>query len=157
MCEYIWNKNIPFENLKGHIFTDIKVDKDRNWIDFFSTEGRHFKMFSRRGCDFNVVTIEDICGDIDDLIGSEIIYAEESINTREDGGEPKYTEYDETFTWTFYKLATVKGWVDIRWYGAGDGNYSETVDICEVILCDSNYLKMKGNEEGFISDDENDY
>jgi len=58
------------------------------------------------------VSIEDIDGDLQDLIGSPITQAEESTN-----GIDKPNEYSDSFTWTFYKLATVKGYVTIRWLG----------------------------------------
>jgi hypothetical protein len=55
------------------------------------------------------------------LIGSPILLAQEVIS---DGT----TNYDDTYTWTWYNFATVKGYVTIRWYGESNGYYSESVD-----------------------------
>lgn len=65
------------------------------------------------------VYIEDVVGDINDILNSPILRAEE--RTDDGRGEASATQ------WTFYELATIKGSVTIRWYGMSNGYYSVSV------------------------------
>lgn len=97
-------------------------------IVFTTTDGQRYRLFHWQDC-CESVGIEDVVGDLDDLIGSPILMAEEASNSSD---EPK-EEWHDSYTWTFYKLATVKGYVTIRWYGTSNGYYSESVSFekCE--------------------------
>lgn len=109
-----------FETLKGKTLSSILVDENYQEIRFNTTEGETYILFHDQDC-CESVTIESIEGDIGDLIGSPILMAEEikEYGRKEEG----------VYTWTFYKLATVKGYVTIRWYGESNGYYSERVDF----------------------------
>lgn len=97
-------------------------------IVFHTSDGEEYKMYHQQGC-CECVTIEDICGNLDDLVGSPLLVAEEVSNADDPG--PLGT-YDESYLWTFYKFATIKGSVTMRWYGTSNGYYSESVDFVRV-------------------------
>lgn len=116
---------VDFEILKGKILTNIEINEEEDEITFTDSEGVKYLMYHEQDC-CEEVNIEDICGDINNLLNTPIVLAEEVINTDEVEDEG-YTDY--SCTWTFYKLATIKGYVTIRWYGVSNGYYSETVDM----------------------------
>ena len=70
------------------------------------------------------VDINDVVGDLEDLVGEPLLMAEEVSGYI--GPEP---EYADSYTYTFYKFATRKGYVDVRWLGESNGYYSESVDL----------------------------
>lgn len=94
-------------------------------VYFETSDGKMYKMYHEQNC-CEHVQLEDICGDISDLIGSPIVQAEESSS--EDIIDKKPI-YPDSFTWTFYRIATAKGLVVLRWLGESNGYYSETVDF----------------------------
>jgi len=104
--------------LVGKVISEIKQDEEE--ILFHTTEGELYRMYHEQDC-CESVTIEEIIGDLEDLVGSPILMAEESSNSEE--------EAYGSATWTFYKFATNKGYVTIRWYGSSNGYYSESVDF----------------------------
>jgi len=116
--------DVKFEILLGKTLKSInKVLLDGgDCLRFTTDKGEVFESYHEQDC-CESVSIEDINGDLEDLLNSPILQAEE---VTKDGVE---TECGYTSTWTFYKLATIKGYVTIRWYGESNGYYSESVDF----------------------------
>lgn len=99
-------------------------------IVFVTDEGKRYKLHHTQDC-CESVTVEDIVGDLNDLVGEPILIAEEAISCGENPENVTKEDQDASFTWTFYKFATRKGYVDIRWYGESNGYYSESVSFDE--------------------------
>lgn len=117
-----------FSDLIGRCITEIKYTDDEIYL--YLTDDVYVHLYHQQDC-CESVYIEDICGDLDDLVGAPLIEAEEVSNNSLDSSEKKgpLESYDESYTWTFYKFATHKGSVVIRWYGTSNGYYSEYVDV----------------------------
>lgn len=110
----------------------FKIEKTHNRIEFYCSDGHIYSMYHDQDC-CESVSIDDINGDLDDLIGTPILLADESSKSNVNlDGTP--IEYDSC-TWTFYRLGTIKGYVDIRWYGSSNGYYSEAVSLDKSEKC----------------------
>ena len=115
-----------FSDLKGKTIVKIEgAEKDSEQIIFECSDGTRYRMYHEQDC-YESVTVDDVCGDIESLLNREILIAEE----RESEGDR--SEWGDSSTWTFYVLATVKGYVDIRWYGSSNGYYSESVSFAQM-------------------------
>jgi hypothetical protein len=117
----------PFEkHLKGKNL--IAIEHDEDFIRFITSRGEVYELSHTQDC-CESVYIEDICGDLDDLLVYPLEEVEEVVS-REEPEDMKEKDYrDSSETWTFYKLRTHKGAVTIRWYGSSNGYYSESVDF----------------------------
>lgn len=119
---YSYKEPIKVDDLNGKTLT--KIDNKNDEIYFYCDNGDVYRMYHDQDC-CESVTVEDIVGDLDDLIGSEILYAREDTSSVNPNDVKK--EYQDSFTWTFYNFQTQKGHVTIRWYGSSNGYYSESV------------------------------
>ena len=114
-----------FDELQGRILCKVEqIDDDE--LRFYLTDEHFVRMYHSQDC-CESVTIEDIVGNLDDLVGTPLLLVEEVSNC-----EPEEETDDDCYgseTWTYYRFRTIKGSVDIRWYGTSNGYYSESVDI----------------------------
>lgn len=114
---------LKFSDLVGHTLVSARQEdgRDGDELVFETTEGQKWILYHPQDC-CESVYIEDIAGDLLDLVGSPITQAEEV------SGETPELDYEyESYTWTFYKIATIKGSVTVRWFGYSNGYYSESV------------------------------
>lgn len=127
-------KDVDISVFVGKTFKSVVIEKKNEEILFTDSSGTEFRMHHDQDC-CESVYIEDIAGDLQDLVGSPILQAEESSNSdAPPKADPDLPDYrDESYTWTFYRLATVKGYVTIRWYGSSNGYYGESVSVEELI------------------------
>lgn len=124
-----WGTDTTIADLVGKTFVDV-VRTGEHEIWFKLADGGRYVMYHSQDCCEQVI-IEDLNGDLDDLIGTPILMADEasSSNSPPPWEMDRKLDGDDSCTWTFYHISTIKGSVSIRWWGESNGYYSESVDV----------------------------
>ena len=117
----MWYNDTDIKEMQGKTFGIVFEDGER--LVFENDTERYIFYHSQDCCES--VYIESISGDLNDLIGVPLLLAEE-VSSDDEG---PLNEYEDSYTWTFYKFGTIKGYVDVRWYGTSNGYYSESVNL----------------------------
>jgi hypothetical protein len=121
---------ITIQDLVGK--TMLKVEGDKFTVTFDTLDGEQYRMYHQSDC-CESVHIDDVKGDLNDLVGAPILYVTEDISKENPPDcDPEILKWQDSFTWTNYEIATEKGKVNIRWYGESNGYYSESVDFARI-------------------------
>ena len=67
-----WDKIVDFSDLIGKTIKEIKGNVNSDELIFICEDGSEYQMYHDQDCCENVA-IDDICGDLEDLIGSPIL------------------------------------------------------------------------------------
>jgi hypothetical protein len=118
--------NIDINDLVGQTIVSIDNLEYNSSCVYFNTEKYIFTMFHEPQC-CESIYIDDICGDISDILNTPIIAAYESFKEK-NFFSSKIGELSPHDNWTFYNIATVKGDLSIIWRGE-QSNYSSFVEI----------------------------
>ena len=110
------------EDMVGKTFTRVTGGVGDGEMVFENATERYVFTHDQDCCE--TVDINDVVGDLSDLEGVPLLVAEEVSGAT----EPEAEHY-ESYTYTFYKFATRRGYVDVRWLGESNGYYSEGVDL----------------------------
>ena len=117
-------QNDFFKTLANKKIVDVRgLTRGSDYISILFADGDAIKFYHSQKC-CESVEVDDVYGCEDDLIDA-ILYDIELVQSN----DRRKDKYDESYTWSFYKFRTSKGYVDVRWYGCSNGYYSEAVDV----------------------------
>lgn len=118
-------ENSTIDELVGVTLRAVHVQRHTGTGDvvvFTRNDGATLRMRHDQEC-CEYVWLQDMNGDIGDLVGEPILIAEERMKTGLTDGR------DASATATFYEIRTRKGGVTMTWRGESNGYYSESVDV----------------------------
>lgn len=124
-------KMCNISELAGKTIISIEgMEEQSEEILFQCEDGSEYKMLHIQDC-CESVYLEDVGGEACSLLNYPIVIAED-ISSECDNLDPGQGNLcDASYTWTFYKLATIKGYVTLRWFGTSNGYYSESVNFIQ--------------------------
>lgn len=147
---YVSELNGLFDAYEPFRYDDVEVIEDvigKRIMDCWHSEdefqllfndGKVLRLWHYQDC-CEHVELEDIDGDIQDLIGGTCNEAEVVSSGAFD------TEGGGDMQWTFYKFGTEKGSVSLRWCGSSNGYYSTSVNM-EIVQANEGRIQAAGNK-----------
>lgn len=98
-------------------------EQENDELVFEFSDGMILYMTHEQDC-CERVYLSEVIGDFDDLLDTPILeaYVSTSVELTKD-------VYADEENWTFYRIATIKGTVTLRWCGTSNGYYSTSVDL----------------------------
>ncbi len=118
-------RKCDFSELQGLVLTEIVysynelLSRDEEPTVIFKSKDRKFIMAGDGDCCARAY-LEDVCGDLQQLIGDPILLADGVANKMDQIGEKG---------WFFYKLSTIKESVTMRWMYRSSGYEGYSVKV----------------------------
>lgn len=113
----------------GRRIDSVTLDMAREVLKITAHDGTELTMFHVQDC-CESVRLVDGDEDLRYLVGSTIRSFTEVVSAdRDDPSAPSVEPYEESATFTFYKIRTDKGDATLRWLGESNGYYSESIDV----------------------------
>ena len=117
----IENRRVSYvEKIRDYLRNDIIE------IDIGFEDGKVLRFYHDQDC-CERVRLYDVDNDLDNLVDGIILNIYEVKNSKDHLSD--VDSESESFTWTFYRIVSDKGYFVMRWFGTSSGYYSEEVDV----------------------------
>lgn len=119
----------PFNTLLNKTVVQIAISYET--VIFICNDLTTYALYHRQECCENV-GLSEIIGGLKNLLYAPITFADESTGKIDLTHEPASDLDIYSASWSFYKLATIAGFVDIIFRGESNGCYSESATLYEL-------------------------
>ena len=122
-------KKAELSELIGAVVTEVS---DKNaLLTLYCRDGRVFRFIHHQDCCESVYLESQTPKRVKSVLAGYKIVQAESVSSDKVGitDDEMNTADDESYTWTFYKIASTRGYLTLRFYGSSNGYYSESVDF----------------------------